>query len=87
MKTAFGQMPDGTPVHLYTLANSNGCEMKVTNYGCIVVSLKVPDKDGKLGDVVLGYDTLGDYIENNPYFGAIVGRYGNRIGGAKFALD
>jgi aldose 1-epimerase len=87
MKTAFGQLPDGTPVELYTLVNSGGCEMKITNYGCIVVSLKVPDKDGKLGDVVLGYETLGAYVENNPYFGAVVGRFGNRIGSAKFTLD
>jgi len=61
--------------------------MKITNYGCIVVSLKVPDKDGMMGDVVLGYETLREYIENNPYFGAVVGRYGNRIGDAKFTLD
>lgn len=87
MKTTFGQLQDRTPVDLYTLTNINGCEMKITNYGCIVVSLKVPDKDGMMGDVVLGYETLGEYIENNPYFGAVVGRYGNRIGGAKFTLD
>lgn len=87
MKTSYGQLPDGTPVDLYTLVNKNGCEMKITNYGCIIVSLKVPDKVGALGDVVLGYDTLEEYVENNPYFGAVVGRYGNRIGGAKFTLD
>ncbi|UCD39301.1 MAG: galactose-1-epimerase, partial [Fidelibacterota bacterium] len=58
MKTTFGQLSDGTPVDLYTLVNNNGCEMKITSYGCIVVSLKVPDKDGRLGDVVLGYETL-----------------------------
>jgi aldose 1-epimerase len=87
MKTTFGQLQDGTPVDLYTLTNINGCEMTIANYGCIVVSLKVPDKDGVMGDVVLGYETLGEYIENSPYFGAVVGRYGNRIGGAKFTLD
>ncbi|UCD38923.1 MAG: galactose mutarotase, partial [Fidelibacterota bacterium] len=87
MKTSFGQLPDGTPVDLYTLVNKSGCEMKITNYGCIVVSLKVPDKDGKMGDVVLGYETLREYVEDNPYFGAVVGRYGNRIGGAKIVLD
>ncbi|MFC1484231.1 aldose epimerase family protein [Candidatus Neomarinimicrobiota bacterium] len=87
MKTSFGQLMDGTPVDLYTLTNANECEMKITNYGCIVVSLKVPDRAGHLDDVVLGYEILEDYIENNPYFGAAIGRYGNRIGGAKFSLD
>jgi aldose 1-epimerase len=87
MKTTFGQLQDGAPVDLYTLTNRNGCEMKITNYGCIVVSLKIPDKDGMMGDVVLGYETVGEYIENSPYFGAVVGRYGNRIGGARFTLD
>ena len=61
--------------------------MRVTNYGAIIVSLKVPDKAGALGDVVLGYNRVEDYVKDTPYFGAIVGRYGNRIGGAKFTLD
>ena len=61
--------------------------MRVTNYGAIIVSLKVPDKAGALGDVVLGYNRIDDYVKDTPYFGAIVGRYGNRIGGAKFTLD
>jgi aldose 1-epimerase len=85
-KEAWGTV-DGKPVDLYTLTNANGLEAKITNYGGIVVSLKVLDRNGKLGDVVLGYDNLKGYIENNPYFGAIIGRYGNRIGGAKFSLD
>jgi aldose 1-epimerase len=72
-------------VDLYTLKNSNGLEAKITNYGGIVVSLLVPDKNGKLTDVVLGYDDLCDYL-NTPYFGCIVGRYGNRIAKAKFTL-
>jgi aldose 1-epimerase len=83
----FGTTPDGKEVNLYTLKNSKGCEVKITNYGGIVVSLTVPDKEGNIGDVVLGYDNLDDYIENNPYFGALIGRYGNRIGKAKFTLD
>lgn len=87
MKTSFGQLADGTPIDLYTLTNANGCEMKITNYGCIIVSLMVPDRASHMGDVVLGYETIEEYIENNPYFGAVVGRYGNRIGGAKFTLD
>ena len=86
-KEVFGKTGDGTEVYLYTLANANGCEAKITNYGGIVVSLKVPDRTGKPGDVVLGYDTLEEYIGNNPYFGCIVGRYGNRIGKGKFTLN
>jgi aldose 1-epimerase len=83
----FGTTPDGKKVNIYTLTNSKGCEVRITNYGGIVVSLKVPDRDGQLCDVVLGYDKLSDYIKNNPYFGALIGRYGNRIGNAKFTLD
>ncbi len=83
----FGTTPDGKEVNLYTLKNAKGCEVKITNYGGIVISLTVPDKDGNLGDVVLGYDNLDGYIKNSPYFGALIGRYGNRIGKAKFTLD
>jgi aldose 1-epimerase len=85
-KEAYGEV-DGKPVDLYTLTNANGVEMKVTNFGGIVTSLKVPDKYRNLGDVVLGYDNLQDYVKSNPYFGCIVGRYGNRIGKAKFTLN
>jgi aldose 1-epimerase len=69
------------------LRNANGCEARIITYGGIVVSLKVPDKNGKFGDVVLGYDKLDDYVKNNPFFGALVGRYGNRIAAGKFTLD
>ena len=86
-KSSFGTLADGTAVDLYTLTNANGVEMRVTNYGGIIVSLKVPDRTGALGDVVLGYNRVEDYVKDTPYFGAIVGRYGNRIGGAKFTLD
>jgi len=86
-KEVFGKTVDGTAVYLYTLTNANGCEARITNYGGIVVSLKVPDRTGKPGDVVLGYETLEEYIGNNPYFGSIVGRYGNRIGKGKFTLN
>lgn len=72
---------------VYTLTNANGCEVKITNYGGIVVSVKVPDKNGHLGDVVLGYETLKEYVENNPYFGALIGRCGNRIAKGKFTLN
>jgi aldose 1-epimerase len=83
----FGMTPDKQLVDIFTLRNSKGMEARICNYGGIVVSLKVPDKNGKLGDVVLGYDNLNDYIKNNPYFGCLVGRYGNRIAKGKFTLD
>jgi aldose 1-epimerase len=86
-KSDFGQAPDGQAVELYTLSNSKGMEAKITTYGGIVTSLEVPDKDGKLGDVVLGYDNLDGYLKSSPYFGALIGRYGNRIANGKFTLD
>lgn len=86
-KQPFGKLPDGTPVDLYTLTNANGVEMKVITYGGIVTSLKTPDRNGKLEDVVLGYDSLRGYLDKSPYFGALIGRYGNRIGKAQFTLD
>lgn len=86
-KQPFGKTEDGTAVDLYTLTNINGVEAKITNYGGTVVSLKVPDRNGKLGDIVLGYDNLEGYLKNNPYFGSIIGRYGNRIAKGKFTLN
>jgi len=83
----FGQLPDGTPVELFTLTNSKGAEAQICNYGGIVVSLKVPDKNGQMGDVVLGYDNLDGYLKDSPYFGALIGRVGNRIAKGKFTLD
>ena len=83
---AFGSTASGEEVRLYTLMNSKGQEAKITNYGGIVVSLEVPDREGKLGDVMLGYDNLADYIKDTPYFGALIGRYGNRIAKGKFSL-
>ena len=87
MKQPWGKSKDGTPVDIYTLRNTKGAEARISNYGGIIVSFKVPDRKGKFGDVVLGYDTLDGYLKASPYFGAIVGRYGNRIGKAKFTLD
>ena len=84
---SFGQSPDGRQVVLYTLINSNGLKAKITNYGAILVSLEVPDRNGNLADITLGYDKLPDYIEHRSFFGATVGRYANRIGKAKFTLD
>lgn len=91
-KAEFGNMPDGTPIEIYTLRNSHGMEAKIITYGGIVTSLKVPDRSGHPGDVVLGFDDLKSYTEdsyvtNCPYFGALIGRYGNRIGNARFSLD
>ncbi len=83
----FGNMPDGTPITLFTLVNSNGMIVKITNYGAIVQSLTAPDKNGKFEDVTLGYDKLEDYIRDKSYFGCIVGRFGNRIAKGKFTLD
>src|SRR2546422_600538 len=84
---AFGKTSDGTPVDLYTLRNAKGAEVRISNYGGIVVSLKVPDRKGRLGDVVLGYDDLAGYLKASPYFGCLVGRYANRIAKAKFTLN
>ncbi len=86
-KQAFGITASGEPVELYTLTNANGLEARIMTYGATVVSLKVPDRHGKLGDVVLGYETLDGYLKSSPYFGAIVGRYGNRIGKGSFSLN
>ena len=86
-KEAFGKTPDGTAVDLYTLTNAKGVEARIITYGGIVVSLKVPDRNRKFDDVVLGYDNLEGYIKNNPYFGALIGRYGNRIAKGKFTLN
>ena len=85
-KEAFGQA-DGKTVEIYTLTNRNNVEMKITTYGGIVTSFKLPDRNGILADVVLGYNTLNGYAQKNPYFGAIVGRYGNRIAGAKYKFE
>ncbi len=83
----FGKMPDGTPVDLYTLRNNKGAEVRISTYGGTVVSLKVPDRTGKLGDLVLGYDNLEGYLKVSPYFGCLVGRYGNRIAKGRFTLN
>lgn len=86
-KSSFGQTKDGTPAQLYTLTNDKGMVAKITNYGGIVTELWVPDRDGNMADVVLGFETLVDYEEKSPYFGCITGRYANRIAEGKFTLD
>lgn len=82
----WGQV-DGKPVYLFTLHNNKGDEVKITNYGGIVTSWVTADKSGKKSNVVIGFDSLSRYQEKNPYFGAIIGRYGNRIGKATFKID
>lgn len=84
---AFGQTKAGEPVLLYTLTNANGLTADITNYGGIMTRLLVPDRDGKLGDILLGYNTVDEYIAKTPYFGALIGRVGNRIAHGKFTLD
>jgi aldose 1-epimerase len=86
-KESFGKTGDGRPVDLYTLTNSHGVEVRAMTYGGIIVSLRVPDKSGSLGDIVLGHESLDGYLVNPPYFGVIVGRYANRIANATFTLD
>ena len=86
-KTSFGKTSSGENIDLYTLRNANGVETTITNYGGIVVSLKVPDRNGKFDDVVLGFNDLESYTKPGPYFGALIGRYGNRIAKGRFTLN
>ena len=86
-RAPFGTAPDGTPVDVYTLVNSRGIRTRILTYGGIVQTLETPDRTGKLDDVVLGFDDLQGYVKSSPYFGAIVGRYGNRIARGRFTLD
>jgi aldose 1-epimerase len=86
-RVPFGATPDGTPVELFTITNASGTRLTATNYGGIIVSLQVRDRDGNLGDVVLGFDALADYLNQSSYVGAVVGRYANRIAKGQFTLD
>ena len=86
-EASFGSMPDGTPVRLFTLTNAAGMEVRAITYGVILVSIKVPDRQGRLDDVVIGHDNLDGYLTKSRYFGAVVGRYGNRIAGGHVAID
>ena len=86
-ESAFGTMPDGRPISQFTLTNSNGIEAKIINYGGIITSLKTRDRDGKLGNIVLGFDELAPYLKGTPSFGALIGRYGNRIAKGRFEID
>jgi len=85
---SFGALPDGRRAMLYTLSNPHGMEVSISSYGAIVVSVKVPDRNGKIADVVLGFDSLDSYLNpQQSHFGAVVGRYGNRIANGRFTLD
>jgi aldose 1-epimerase len=86
-KTLFGTLPDGSKVDKYTFRNSRQMEVSIIPYGGIIQSILVPDRNGQVADVVLGFDTLEDYIQPHPYFGAIIGRYGNRIAQGRFTLN
>lgn len=85
--TEFGKLPDGTVISSYHLSNDKGITVRIINYGGIITHLFTPDKNGKPGDIVLGFDKLEDYLGGHPYFGAIIGRYANRIGNAEFTLN
>ncbi|TDE16602.1 aldose epimerase family protein [Dyadobacter psychrotolerans] len=86
-KEIFGELPDGQTAELYTLTNANGMTVNITNYGGIITKLTAQDKKGEWADVVLGFDTLQPYLAEHPFFGALVGRYGNRIAKGKFKLN
>ena len=86
-KCSFGRLPSGRAVDLFTLRNANGLEARITNYGTIITELRVPDRKGRLADVVLGFDHLRPYLKRHPYFGCTVGRVANRIAGGRFRLE
>jgi aldose 1-epimerase len=86
-KSSYGVLPDGTAIDLFTLTNASGMQLNAITFGGAVTSIKVPDRKGVLADVTLGYDSLDEYVKNPPHFGALIGRYGNRIGKAQFTLD
>ncbi len=86
-KESFGKTQDGEAVDLYTVTNAAGAEARIINYGCVIVSLSVPDREGRWDDVVMGFDILAEYQTGKPYIGAVVGRFGNRIAKGRFTLD
>jgi aldose 1-epimerase len=86
-KSPFGNLPDGTQVDLYTLKNAHSVTVKIMTYGGIITSLQTPDRQGKPGEIQLGFDSLDEYLKGHPYFGALCGRVANRIAGGRFAID
>lgn len=83
----FARLPDGRQVHVFTLSNAAGMRVRILDLGGIITEIHVPDRDGVFADVALGFDTLDPYLGDNPYFGALIGRYGNRIAAGRFTLD
>jgi aldose 1-epimerase len=86
-KAPFGQLPDGRDATLYTLTNRNGLVVKITDFGGIITEIHAPDRHGALADIVLGYDEVRGYVADDAYFGALIGRYGNRLRDGRFTLD
>src|SRR5688572_21762191 len=86
-KRVFGKLEDGTTVDIYTLKNRNGLQVEITNYGGAVVTIRTPDRRGRMADIVLGYPDLRGYVADTSYFGALIGRYANRIARGKFTLN
>jgi aldose 1-epimerase len=86
-RTSFGRLPDGTRVDAFTMASGRGVEVRVMTYGAALISVRAPDRSGHVDDIVLGFDTFDDYLTKARFFGTVVGRYGNRIAGARFMLD
>jgi len=87
LQSHFGNLPDGTAIDLYTMTNAKGMIVKFITYGGIITELHVPDRNGKLADIVLGFKSLDGYLAGHPYFGALIGRVGNRIAGGRFTLE
>ena len=86
-RAPFGKTPEGIAAEIFTLKNANGIEVRVTNYGGILTSLKTPDRNGAFDDIVLGFDTLDAYLAGHPHFGSVIGRYANRIADGRFKID
>jgi aldose 1-epimerase len=86
-QSSFGTMPGGTTIDLFTLTNPHGLEVRIITYGAVIVSIKTPDRRGRFEDIVTGFDTLDGYLTRSRYFGAVVGRYGNRIANGRFTVD
>ena len=86
-RSSFGTLPDGRAADLFTIRNAHGIEVQATSYGAIITVVRTPDRNGRLDDIVLGYDSLAGYLRDTPYFGAVVGRYANRIAKGQFTLD
>ena len=86
-RAPFGRLPDGREVELFTMRNAHGIEVRAMTYGAIITSIRTPDRTGQIADITLGFDSLDGYVAGSPYFGAIVGRYANRIAGGRFTLD